>query len=84
MEQPFQLGCYFYVPIRDVTSNHNNPEFNQIFRVNKLVARTFIANPNHYNEVKHINGILTDNRIENLEWMPEIINYIDNPDDDNT
>ena len=45
MEQPFQLVCYFYVPIRDVTSNHNNPEFNRIFRVDKLVARTFIANP---------------------------------------
>lgn len=36
--------------------------------VHRMVAETWIDNPNHLKEVNHINGDKDDNRVENLEW----------------
>lgn len=52
-------------------------------RVSRLVALSWIPNPNNYPQVDHINEDKLNNKIENLEWVTASMNckrrFITNP-----
>lgn len=44
-------------------------------KVHRLVAETFIPNPHNFNEVDHINRVRGDNRVINLRWANRKIQF---------
>ena len=59
---------------KSVTLNKNGKKHSR--DVHRLVAETFIQNPNNLQCVDHINGNKTDNRAENLRWCTQRENIL--------
>jgi len=53
--------------------NIRNPDGYKCFLVHRLVAITFIDNPNNFEEVDHIDRDKSNNNIENLRWADDYI-----------
>jgi len=44
-------------------------------QVHLLVAEHFLPNPNNYKYVKHIDGNLSNNHVDNLQWMSDLEHF---------
>jgi hypothetical protein len=69
-----KVSGYIYISLRK-----NKKVFT--FSLHRLLALHFIDNPFDKKEVNHINGLKTDNRLQNLEWVTAKENtthYIEN------
>lgn len=56
-------GGYMSINLRDDTGKI------QVWYLHRLVAMAYLSNPNNCEQVNHINGNKTDNRVDNLEWV---------------
>jgi hypothetical protein len=61
IKQQKNRGGYKYINIY----NNNGPKK---ITIHRLMATTYLDNPLNKPQINHINGIKTDNRIDNLEW----------------
>jgi hypothetical protein len=59
---PFLHGGYLCVTVRKHSKGYTR-------KIHRLVAKTFIDNPNNYDIIDHINNVKTDNNVLNLRWV---------------
>ena len=57
---------------RDVLLSKNS--LTKRFKVHRIVAICFLDNPENKPYVNHLNGIKSDNNIDNLEWCTKLEN----------
>lgn len=60
---------YLYVSLSKDNKTHT-------YRVHRLVAQTFIPNPENKPQVNHIDGNKSNNNVDNLEWCTNSENQI--------
>ena len=65
MKTQFDIGGYEVIKLRNKGSK------TYTLRINRLVAKAFIPNPENKPHVDHINTIRTDNRAINLRWCTD-------------
>ena len=63
VQRPNKKG-YMRVTMRNDITNQRDDVY-----VHRIVAKMFIPNPNNYSDVNHKNSIVSDNRVDNLEWL---------------
>ena len=68
-----QLDRYGYYQVLLNLGKNHKPQYKGLL-ISRLVAQTFIPNPDNLPEVHHINNIRTDNQATNLQWIKRLNN----------
>lgn len=64
IKQVLSTTGYWIIYLRPIYGRKNQKRFS----VHRLLAMTFIPNPENKPVINHKNSIRTDNRLENIEW----------------
>lgn len=61
---------YIRVNLEDINGDR------KLYFIHRIVAETFLENPNEYKQVDHIDGNKRNNKVENLRWCTNSQNQI--------